>query len=219
MLFAYPAQAAFGRVVPKNKIYERAQPSTAVKESFVRQVEQIVWEYKLAPETINVQGTETISEIQVFHIVLKGIELNPDVLRCIDMAILFPLVFELEYEEKVKTIAAYKRHSETDDTKVVISPYFATDWLPADTPRQPLPLVLDLESLYARLLAPLLPYPPREGECLQNQVDRMMEIRQLQRELERCEVRLRKEKQFNRKVAINAQVRKFNEAITRLTAL
>ena len=216
-LFAYPPNAAFGRVLPKSKIYERSQPTTAVKELFVRQIEQIVWQYKLAPETINVQGTTIVPEIQIFRITLKTGELKPEALRCIDQAIPFPLVFELCHEGKVKSIAAYKRPSAADAAKSVISPYFATDWLPEDTPRQPLPVVFDLEALYAQLLTPLLPYPPRSGESLQAQVDRMDQIGQLQRELERCEARLAKEKQFNRKVAMNAEKRELNGQLKDLT--
>ena len=214
-LFAYPTNAAFGRVLPLSKIYERTQPTTAVKELFVRQIEQIVWQYKLAPETINVQGTTIVPEIQIFRITLKTGELKPEALRCIDQAIPFPLVFELCHEGKVKSIAAYKRPSAADAAN--ISPYFAADWLPEDTPRHPLPVVFDLETLYAQLLAPLLPYPPRQGESLQAQVDRMDQIGQLQRELERCEARLAKEKQFNRKVAMNAEKRELNGQLKDLT--
>ena len=214
-LFAYPSNAAFGRVLPKSKIYERTQPTTAVKELFVRQIEQIVWQYKLAPETINMQGTTIVPEIQIFRITLKTGELKPEALRCIDQAIPFPLVFELCHEGKVKSIAAYKRPSAADAAN--ISPYFAADWLPEDTPRHPLPVVFDLETLYAQLLAPLLPYPPRQGESLQAQVDRMDQIGQLQRELERCEARLAKEKQFNRKVAMNAEKRELNGQLKDLT--
>ena len=214
-LFAYPTNAAVGRVLPKSKIYERSQPTTAVKELFVRQIEQVVWQYKLAPETINVQGTTIVPEIQIFRITLKTGELKPEALRCIDQAIPFPLVFELCHEGKVKSIAAYKRPSAADAAN--ISPYFAADWLPEDTPRHPLPVVFDLETLYAQLLAPLLPYPPRQGESLQAQVDRMDQIGQLQRELERCEARLAKEKQFNRKVAMNAEKRELNGQLKDLT--
>ena len=153
------------------------------------------------------QGTAAVPEIQIFHIALKTGELKPEALRCIDQAIPFPLVFELHHEGNVKSIAAYKRPSEADAAKSVISTYFATDWLPEGTPRQPLPVVFDLEALYAQLLAPLLPYPPRSGESLQAQVDRMAEIERVKRELERCEARLAKERQFNRKVAMNAEKR------------
>ena len=51
-LIAYPKQAAFGRVLPKNKIYEHSGANTRLKDLFVKQVEQIVWQYKLAPETL-----------------------------------------------------------------------------------------------------------------------------------------------------------------------
>jgi hypothetical protein len=53
VLFAYPKSAQFGRVIPKSKIYEHAGANTALKDLFVAQVDQIVWKYKLAPETTN----------------------------------------------------------------------------------------------------------------------------------------------------------------------
>lgn len=206
-LFHFPESAAFGKVLPKNKIYEHANPSTAVRKLFVRQVEQIVWQFKLAPETINLKAAKTVPEIQIFNIKLKGDELKSEVLRCIDLAIPFPILFELKHEGKVKSIAAFKRQNEADVSKWVISDYFDSGWMAANTPRRPLPMVFDLEALYGHLLMPLMPYPARQGEALQVRVERMEQIRLKQRELERCEARLRKEKQFNRKVVINAELR------------
>ncbi|NJO33870.1 MAG: DUF4391 domain-containing protein, partial [Rhodospirillales bacterium] len=40
--FDYPKAAAFGRVVPKSRIYEHAGASTALRDLFVTQVDQIV---------------------------------------------------------------------------------------------------------------------------------------------------------------------------------
>jgi hypothetical protein len=57
---------------------------------FVEQVEQIVWQYKLAPETINLPAKPGVPELQIFSIQLKTPELNLDVLRCIDGAVQFP---------------------------------------------------------------------------------------------------------------------------------
>ena len=217
VLFDYPKNAAFGRVLPKNKIYEHGSVSSAVKQLFVREVEQIVWQYKLAPETINLKRSRTVPEIQVFSITLKGDELKPEVLRCIDLAIPFPILFELRFDGKVKPVAAFKRPSEADAGKWVLSDYFDSDWTAADTPRKPLPMVFDLETLYSHLLTHLMPYPARSGEDLQTRVERMERIRLKQRELERCEARLRKEKQFNRKVAINAELRDLKQELENLT--
>jgi hypothetical protein len=204
-------------VLPKNKIYEHGSVSSAVRQFFVRQVEQIVWQHKLAPETVNLKASKAVPEIQIFSITLKGDELKPEVLRCIDLAIPFPILFELRYDGKVKPVAAFKRPSEADASKWVISEYFDGDWAPGDTPRKPLPMVFDLETLYGHLLVPLMPYPARPGEDLQTRVDRMERICLKQRELDRCEVRLRKEKQFNRKVAINAELRDLKQELENLT--
>ncbi|MEZ4681842.1 MAG: DUF4391 domain-containing protein [Caldilineaceae bacterium] len=212
------SRAAFGRVLPKNKIYEHATPSTKLKERFVQQVEQITWQQKLAPETINLPATRAVPEIQIFRITLKTGELDTSVLQCIDHAIPFPLYFELQYGDRIKATAAFKRPSDGDQSKWVVSSYFDGPWLPATTPRVPLPLVLDLEQLYARLLTALSPFPPRPGEPMTAFVVRMDEIRRRERELAQAEARLRKEKQFNRKVAINAEVRALKQALATLTA-
>ena len=213
MLFDYPKSAAFGRVLPKSKIYEHGSPGSVTKEFFVRQVEQITWQYKLAPETINISGTQSVPGIQVFGVALKDGELKTEVLRCIDQAIPFPILFELRFDGRIKAIAAYKRPNEADSTKWVISEYFESGWISMNTPRKSLPVVFDLETLYGHLLTPLMPYSPRPGENLQAWVERMELSRSRRRELEKCEARLRKEKQFNRRVMINAELRNLKQEL------
>ncbi len=82
-LVSYPAKAAFGRTLPKNKIYEHTKANTRLKGLFVKEVEQIVWQYKLAPETINLPARPDVPEIQVFTLQLKKPKLNRDVLRAL----------------------------------------------------------------------------------------------------------------------------------------
>ena len=63
-LYKFPKAAKFGKVLAKSKIYERATPSTKVKELFVTEVERMVWAYKLSPATINLPATDDVQEIQ-----------------------------------------------------------------------------------------------------------------------------------------------------------
>lgn len=218
MLFDYPAKAAFGRILPKTKIYEHASPTSGLKELFVRQVDQIIWKYKLAPETINLPSTKAVPEIQVFHVTLKNGELKEDVLRCIDKAIPFPIIFELHYEGKCKAIACYKRPNEADSTKWVVSDYFETGWIVDDTTRRgKLPVVLDLDVLYECLLSPLMPYPAIGKEAITERIARIEKIWAKERELEKSEARLNNEKQFNRKVEINAEIRAIKQEIEAMT--
>ncbi len=217
ILFDYPKNAVFGRVLPKSKIYQHTNPKTALKELFIRQVEQVVWQYKLAPETINLSPSPTVSEIQIFTVTLKTGDIQHDVLECIDQAITHPIVFELYFGEKVKAIAAFKSTKNPNCPIKIVSNYFESTWMPRETTRIPLPMVLDFDLLYSSILAPLLPFPARPGERLDERVDRMEQIRSKQRELEKCEICLRREKQFNRKVALNAALRKLKQEIEILT--
>ena len=203
----YPKQAVFGRTLPKNKIYEHSGANTRLKDLFVEQVEQIVWQYKLAPETINLPARLGVPELQIFSIQLKTSELNLDVLRCIDGAVQFPIIFELNFDGRTKVIAAYKRPNESDASRWVLSDYFATAWLPSDCERAAMPLALDLGGLYEQLLHSLISTPARLQESLADLVARVELVAAKQREVEKVTSRLAKEKQFNRKVEINAKLR------------
>lgn len=220
-LFAYPKQAEFGRVLPKNKIYEHSGANTRLKDLFVEQVEQIVWRYKLAPETINLAAKAGVPEIQVFAIQLKTPELHHDVLRCIDGAVQFPIIFELTQgqgaEARTQVVAAYKRPSDADSANWVYSDYFESGWMLATSERKPLPLALDLAGLYEQLLRRLVPIVARTQEPLRDLVARSEAALAKATEIAKVEARLSKEKQFNRKVEINSTLRQLKSEHEQLT--
>ena len=214
---SYPKQATFGRNLPKNKIYEHSGANTRLKDLFVQQVEQIVWQYKLAPETINLPTKSGVAEVQVFAIQLKTQELNLDVLRCIDGAVQFPVIFELGFDGRTQVVAAYKRPSESDSSRWVLSDYFMTEWLPSDVQRTAMPLSLDLGSVYEQVLQRLIPLPSRQQESLADLVTRVEQVAAKQREVEKTVSKLAKEKQFNRKVEINATLRQLKTELEQLS--
>ena len=206
-LYDWPKATHFGRVVPKAKIYTHASATTALKSRFVEQIDQINWAHKLAPETVNLPATKTVREVQVFRIRLKTPAAHETVLRAIDRAIPFPLIFELTHGGQTQVAAAYKRPSEADSTKWVLGDMFRSDWLAADTPRAPLPVALDMARLYEALLGPLIPVAPQEAEPLQSRLDRATALRAQESEINRLKSRLKNERQFNRRVEINGVLR------------
>ncbi|MBK7706570.1 MAG: DUF4391 domain-containing protein [Acidobacteria bacterium] len=213
MLFEYPKKSFFGRVIPKNKIYERARISNNLRRKFVDQIERITWMYKLAPETINLRSTDDVPEIVELTIELKGTEVTSDVIRCLDNAIPFPVIHEVIAGGKTKVVAAYKRPSEGDSAKWVTDAYFESDWFESGSIRMPLPISLDLRRLYEKILGELIPEGRREGEPIRASVERINRLRSLENEVGKLESRLRKEKQFNRKVELNRELRTLKNEI------
>lgn len=214
---SYPKKATFGRNLPKNKIYEHSGANTRLKDLFVEQVEQIVWQYKLAPETINLPAKPGVPEIQVFAIQLKTPELHLDVLRCIDGAVQFPIIFELAFDGRTQVVAAYKRPNQSDASCWVLSEYFATDWLRSDIQRSVMPLALDLGSLYEQVLKRLIPLPARQQEPLTDLVARVEQVMAKRREVDKAASKLATEKQFNRKVEINSNLRQLKTELEELS--
>jgi hypothetical protein len=216
-LFDYPPKTQFGRIIAKNKIYERVKPSRKVRDAFSAQVAKIIWQYKLAPETTNLPSRPGVQEIEVFEIPLKTDDLDTNILRCIDKSIIHPIIYNITFENRIKVIATYKRPNEADTSKWVVGDaYFSTDWLPADTERQKLPVVLDLASLYEHILREIISLPPRENESLVKHITRTELLITKEKEHKKLESRMYQENQFNRKVELNGQLKTLADEIKSL---
>ncbi len=231
-MFTYPPHALVNRTIPKSRIFSAAKPSTRIRNLFTSQVSELVWKYKLSPDTVNLPAAPGLDEIQIFEITCKSTTgpenqdvLHEDVLRTIDKAIPSRICFEILSGPSLRYAAAFKRPSETDPAKPVLGDVFLTPWQPLQTRETapPLPLTLNLAALYAELLqrhiaASPLQLTARPGETLETLLDRAAAVRAQLRECRRLEVALKREIQFNRKVQLNAQLRQANAILSSLRA-
>ena len=220
MLFDYPTKARFGRKIPKSKLYENASANTKLKDKFVNQIEKIVWQYKLAPNTLNLDATNKVPEIQVFDIFLKTKEVDQTLLEVIDKAIPLPIIFQIHKGNKVKIKAAYKRPSESANNKWVIESYFESEWLDKYSTKQPMPQALDLGKLYEQILKSLMPVEVTNSKTTQTideQVGIINQINSLQKELDKLNSKYKKEKQHNRQFEINKQIKLKQKELNHLT--
>ncbi|MCX4131865.1 DUF4391 domain-containing protein [Vibrio parahaemolyticus] len=222
----FPDKAKFGRVVPKNKIYEHSAASAGLKSLFVQQVDQILWAYKLSPNTLNIPHTSEISEIQVISVKLKGDEVDNSVLKAIDLAIPFPILFEVwgASGEQGHYAACYKRKAENDQSKWVCSHYLYSEIfnsgeaLTVNSEVLGLPTAIDMEELYQKLLARLLPIPKRTAESIEEAIQRLEAIQALEKQIAQYRKKVHAEKQFNRKVELNKQLKNLKCEIEKLLA-
>lgn len=216
VLWQFPDRARVGRPISKSTLYAQSRINATLKALFVEQVVQIVWEYKLAPETLNLPEQPGVLEIQVFSIELRTAELDLAILRYIDQVIPLPTLFELRRGGQRCWIACYKHI--VDGEKPVLSDYFAGDWVMEAGPRVGLPVVLNLQQLYEKLLQELILVRARPSEALSALVERALQVRDKQKEIRQITSRLNKEKQFNRKLEINSVLQQLQKELERLTS-
>ncbi len=107
-MLGLPKSTEFNKRIPKQKFYENIDISPSLKRTFVEQIKIIYWRNKIAPSTVNLAQGEKVTEIEVFEIKLTD-QLQPEpVLRQIDRAIPYHIVFLLEYEGRYQAWTAYK---------------------------------------------------------------------------------------------------------------
>lgn len=156
ILYQYPPSAAVDRLIPKNKLYEQGAANSKLKQKFIDEVAKITWAYKLSAGSLNIQTDTLFQEVQIFRIVARTADIDVSILKYIDKLIPTPVIFEIIHNDRVKVVAAYKRVSQADKSKIVLNKYYSSQWL-ADDQRKPLPLILNLTDLYTHLIEQLLP--------------------------------------------------------------
>jgi len=217
VIYDFPKKTAYGKMMPKSKIYQYASPGIRVKELFVREVDKIIWSYKLSPQTLNLPASGFVKEIQVITIYLKSADLNIDVLRTIDKAIPSPVIFVLLANNKMRYSAAYKRRNEADRSKWVVSEYFSSQWMKKDKQRHSLPIALNLKTLYETLIKNLISINPIPGESMEVFITRVERIGMKKREAEKLQTKIRKTKQYNRKVELHTELGSLRKEIKALS--
>lgn len=114
-----------GRIVAKENFYGNID--TATKNLFQNEISRVIWEYKLAPNTINLPAKKW-QEIEVFRITLKNSEIPEKVLKAIDSAIPYPILFLIEKGTARKAVIAYKEQGQKDENSAKVDTYFSTEW-------------------------------------------------------------------------------------------
>lgn len=124
-LFKLPTSTLINRVIPKNSFDKFT--NSKEKKDFVDFVDKIRWMHKLSFETINLQGKE-VSEIQIFEITLRAQNDIDHLLRIIDKAIPYPIIFLVSFETNKKIQLSKKHPHPINEDIAVIDWTFKSKW-------------------------------------------------------------------------------------------
>lgn len=202
-----PERTLYNRKIPKNKFYEKLAANSRLRELFVTQVDSIVWKHKLSRETLNLEPTEEVKEIQVFEIVLKQRELSEEILEKIDKAIPYPILHMLRWGDEAKLVIAYKQAHVTNENRAVVQAYYESDWQRINEIELNILQGLTLGAVYENIVRRLMPVKDNQIENLPDAVDNQLQRKKLEQECARLESRLRNAKQFDKKVELNLELR------------
>ncbi len=207
----------FNRRIPKQKFYENLTVSPALKRIFVEQIRVIWWRNKIAPATMNLAAGEAVTEIEVFRVCLSAPQLDEAVLRQIDKEIPYHILFLLEYEGKYQAWTAYKEAAGSGTNAFRVGSYYHTDWMKEAA----LPLKLDglnTDKVYENFIRQIAgeTLTSGTGETLKESVERDTRRQELQKQIAALQVKVRRERQLNKQVQLNAELKRLKKELEEL---
>ena len=208
-MLGLPKSTEFNRRIPKQKFYENLPVTPAIKRIFIDQIKIIYWRNKIAASTMNLAGGQSVTEIEVFEIQLNQPSLDEAVLKLIDKEIPYHILFLLTYEDKVQAWIGYKEATASGTGAFKVNRYYHTEWMPLDNLQLPLSgLNLDaVYEIYVRQIAGDA-LNTDGSESLKESVDRDKKQRELEKKITVLEAKIRKEKQLNRQIEMNEELKR-----------
>ena len=202
-----PKSTEFNKRIPKQKFYENLSVTPALKKSFTEQIRMIWWRNKIAVSTANPAPGKTVTELEVLEICLNQPSLDETVLLQIDREIPYHILFLLEHERKYQAWIGYKEAT-SGSTAFQVRQYYQTQWM--DVELLPLKIEgLSMDAVYENFVRQIAGESlASSGEKdLRDSVERDLRRKQLQKQITALENKIRKEKQLNRQVELNTELK------------
>ena len=214
-MIGLPKTTELNKRIPKQKFYENMDISPALKKIFVEQVRIIYWKNKIAASTTNLAAGTDVTELEVFEVRLSSPVLDDSLLRQIDKEIPYHILFLLEHQGKYQAWIGYKEAAASGNKAFKVNGYYHTEWLVEDE----LPLKLEglnVDAVYenfVRQIAGDKLKTEAAGESLKESVARDEQKQALQKQIATLQAKIRKEKQLNKQMQMNSELKKLKKEL------
>ena len=214
-MIGLPKTTEFNKRIPKQKFYENMDVSPALKKVFVEQVKIIYWRNKIATSTTNLATGNDVTELEVFEVRLNSPVLDDGLLRQIDREIPYHILFLLEYQGKYQAWIGYKEAAASGNKAFKVNSYYHTEWML----EYELPLKLEglnMDAVYENFVRQIAGDKLKSeatDESLKESVARDEQKQALQKQIDTLKAKIRKEKQLNKQMEMNNELKKIKKEL------
>lgn len=207
-MFDFPKSTLFDRRIPKTKFYEHLQVNNKLEQMFIKEIDKIIWKYKLSPDTLNIDSGNYISEIELLEVRLRQEKVSHNIIEQIDREIPYHIVFIINYANKYQLWVSYKEQHKNREGKFKVDTYFKTDWIKQENLELKIE-GLNLDQVYESFIQQIgqdqIIVDKDEG--LKRAVEQSKERDKLKRKIHLMEKKIAKEKQFKKQVSMVSELR------------
>lgn len=219
-MLGLPESTVFGRSIPKEKLFTNLGMEGSMRTKYTKRITSIIWQHKVAPETLHIAKGNEIPEIQVFEVRIRDVkDFDYKILEYIDQKMPQYILFVLTCKGWTQLVLNYKQKSTNDQQAFRIVTSFKTKWMEEGLDF-PLDLhALDMDALYASIISQLSEGEVEVSQCngnLPKAIEVALEIRSLRKQIESLEKRMNREVQVNKKLEYRRQLLPLKDRMTTL---
>ena len=202
-MLGLPRSTQVNRRVAKEKLYQNATLAPQTREMIKDQIDSVFWRNKLADSTMAISAGETVAEIQIFEIQLRQRELDKRVLPAIAKAIPYKILFILVFGDEAQLWIE------------AAGMFYNTDWQPLGGFALKFE-GLNLDAVYENLARQISGGRLGTEGDIEEAVDRDKQRQRLERDIVALEKKLLREKQFNKQVELNGELKRLRAELERM---
>ncbi|MBR6648031.1 MAG: DUF4391 domain-containing protein [Bacteroidaceae bacterium] len=199
-MFGLPQRTEINKPLHKTKVFEKFDLTASQRDSFDADISRMFITHVVAESTIpTIKAGNEIADFYVIEVSLKRSEYAPKNIELLAKFIPRKILFVLHFEEK----AQFAIHH----TKLICS-----EWQQRDTLNVPL-AGLDLDAVWENIVATIGSITVQEGNTLTEQIKSDEQKSILQKQIQLLQQKLNKEKQYNRQIEINAEIKRLKKQL------
>lgn len=199
-MYGLPQRTEINKPLHKTKVFEKFDLTASQRDSFDADISRMFITHVVAESTIpTIKAGNEIADFYIIEVTLKRREYAPKNIELLAKFIPRKILFVLHFEEK----AQFAIHH----TKLICS-----EWQQRDTLNVPL-AGLDLDAVWENIVATIGSITVQEGNTLTEQIKSDEQKSKLQKQIQLLQQKLNKEKQYNRQIEINAEIKRLKKQL------
>ena len=202
-MLGLPRTTQVNRRIAKEKLYQNATLTPQSRDMIKDQIDSVFWRNKLADSTMAISAGETVAEIQIFEIQLRQRELDKRVLPAIAKAIPYKILFILVFGDEAQLWIE------------AAGMFYNTDWQPLGGFALKFE-GLNLDAVYENLARQISGGRLGTEGDIEEAVDRDKQRQRLEHDIAALEKKLLREKQFNKQVELNGELKRLRAELERM---
>lgn len=212
MIFPEHTYLQPARQIAKKRFLQELSLGSPARRSLDDDVHAIYWTASLKEASLHLPPGKEVTEIEVFTLALRQPHIDEALLTAIDRAIPYHILYLLTYEGRTQAWISYKETAQANEA-FRVEKYYHTDWQAAEE----LPLALrgtSLDEVYENLVRAIAGERLRlQGGSLRTAVQEDEQRAAIEKEIAALTKKRNREKQLNRKMELNARIKKLRRAL------